>query len=375
MAGRSLRESRPRGEAAPVSRARSPSRPVLSQNAGMARSGPVADTVERLFTILRIIPREPRRIDAAGIERRLRDEGIRVSRRSVQRDLERIAARMTALQAVAEGRRLWWSWMKDAPMVEVPGMGLAAAVTLEMVRRHLLASLPRSTVKSLRPWFDRSQEVLAEQAGKAMARWPKKVRVVPRGLPLRPPDVDEAVLDAVSAALLEERRLILSYKPRGAARAKDYELHPLALVVRDGVVTLLATARDYDDVLRFVLHRATSASVSPLASRRLPGFDLDAFLADGGAGFPFGGRPVRLVADVDRETARTLLETALSDDQRLVEREDGTFRLTATVPDTLELRAWIRSYGPSMEVISPAALRAEVARDARALAKRYGGRG
>jgi len=337
----------------------------------MSRLGPTADTVERLLAILRIVPREPRRIDAGSIERRLSEEGIRISRRSVQRDLERIAARMPALRCETEGRRFWWSWERDAPMVEIPGMGIAAAVTLEMVRRHLTVTLPRSSVRNLAPWFDRAKIVLGEQAGRAMARWPGKVRVVARGFPLRPPDITPAVFDAVSEALLEDRRLRLSYRARGASRAKEYETNPLGLVVRDGLVTLLATAWDYDEVLRFHLHRATAAESLDSPARQVPGFDLDAFLAAGGVGFPLGGEPLGLVALVDEEIAVTLRETPIAADQNLLPSSDDQFRLTATVPDTLELRGWIRSYGPSIEIVRPTALRDEVARDARAAARIY----
>ena len=37
------------------------------------------------------------------------------------------------------------------------------------------------------------------------------------------------------------------------------------------------------------------------------------------------------------------------------------------------LRWWLRSFGPNVEVLGPASLRAELAAEARALARSYGG--
>jgi predicted DNA-binding transcriptional regulator YafY len=47
---------------------------------------------------------------------------------------------------------------------------------------------------------------------------------------------------------------------------------------------------------------------------------------------------------------------------QVVEREaDGALRWRATVSGTIEIRSWILSWGPDVEVLSPAGLRAEVA--------------
>jgi hypothetical protein len=50
----------------------------------------------------------------------------------------------------------------------------------------------------------------------------------------------------------------------------------------------------------------------------------------------------------------TFYETPISEDQRLEELPGGTVRLTATVNDTHELRAWLRGFGSRIAVLSPA---------------------
>jgi predicted DNA-binding transcriptional regulator YafY len=49
------------------------------------------DTILRFLTMLQMLPRAPRKIDTATLERRLRDEGYTVTRRTIQRDLHQMA--------------------------------------------------------------------------------------------------------------------------------------------------------------------------------------------------------------------------------------------------------------------------------------------
>jgi predicted DNA-binding transcriptional regulator YafY len=51
----------------------------------------MSETILRFLTMLRMLPRAPRKIDTATIERMLRDEGYSVTRRTIQRDLHQLA--------------------------------------------------------------------------------------------------------------------------------------------------------------------------------------------------------------------------------------------------------------------------------------------
>jgi len=336
----------------------------------MARQGSISETLFRHWQMLRLIPRAPRKIDAGALERLLKQEGIEVQRRSIQRDLESLAATFTALECDERSKPYGWSWSRDAPVLEVPPMSTATAVTLELVRAYLVQTLPRTTLKSLDPYFQRAKEILGATAGAKLARWPRKVRVVPRGLPLAPPNVSTKVLDVVYASLLEERRFRARYRPRGAKADKEYDVNPLGLVVRHGALVLVCTFRDYEDVNHVLLHRMSDAELLAAPSRTPRGFDLDAHIDRGGVAFP-QGPPLKLEALVSKQAALTLQETALGKDQELTPYDDDHETLKATVPNTFELRAWLRSYGAAIEVLAPKALRAEMADSAKETAKRY----
>ncbi len=71
---------------------------------------------------------------------------------------------------------------------------------------------------------------------------------------------------------------------------------------------------------------------------------------------------------LDKQSAFSVAECPLADRQELVPDGDG-FSLTAVVPNTLELRQWIRSLGPSAEVLEPGFLRTQIAEEIDALSR------
>ena len=108
-------------------------------------------------------------------------------------------------------------------------------------------------------------------------------------------------------------------------------------------------------------------------TRRLPAsFDLDADIRTGGFEYPEGG-PIQLVALFQWGAARHLQETPLSDDQRIVDEDDGRVRLSGTVNDTWLLRWRLLGFGANVEVLEPATLREEMAGTARRMVWRVTG--
>ena len=100
------------------------------------------------------------------------------------------------------------------------------------------------------------------------------------------------------------------------------------------------------------------------------GFRLDDYLASGALNFGKGERIV-LEAIFTNEAAEHLYETPLSADQQIKPLDQERVTVTATVMDTPQLAWWLLAFGDMVEVVKPAALRAEMARTAEALARLY----
>ena len=111
-----------------------------------------------------------------------------------------------------------------------------------------------------------------------------------------------------------------------------------------------------EKLYQLALHRMRAATVFEVAASRPADFDVDAYIAQGEFGFP-GGGTFRLVAVFDRGAGLPLIETPLSKDQKVVEIDEHSIRIEATVADTQELRWWLQSFGSEVEVLKPVRLR------------------
>ena len=327
------------------------------------------DTLMRQWAMLRVIPRSPRRIDAPAIHARLRDLGMVVSLRTVQRDLNTLAE---AFPLSFDGSKpQGWSWRDGAGQLEVPSMDAHAALTFNLVEQYMQHLLPRSTLSHMAPWFATAAGVANAQAS-AVTAWRHKLRVVPHTLNKVPAPIDADIQATVYNALLQEQQLEVNYRAISTGlEAKTYPVHPLGLVVMEQVVYLVCTVKDYQDPRFLALHRVDAAQLLDSPSRRPAGFDIDRFIVKE-FGIRRGDGPLNLVLRVRGVLAKYLAETPLAPGQTMQPADEGWMRVQARVQDTVQLHNWIRSLGPDAVVEAPAALRARVREDALALAGLYG---
>lgn len=307
------------------------------------------DTLLRQWAMLRLIPRYPRRIDTNRIRDELDKLGYEITLRSIQRDLNKLSAvlPLSSDQSKPQG---WW-WQADADLLEIPGLDPQSALVFKMAEQHLKQILPAATLDSMRPWFKAANGVLEKQS-EGVGQWMDKVRIIPRGQPLLPPTVDAAVQASVYQAIFENQRLSITYAPHGVADAKEYEVNPIALVQRDHLIYIVCTLWEYDNPMLLVLHRVRTAALLDKATWLPEGFDLDTYIAQGELAYRLGP-PIKLIADFDPATAVIFFETPLSEDQTIIQVESGLLRVTATVADTKQLRAWLRGFGRHVDVVMP----------------------
>jgi predicted DNA-binding transcriptional regulator YafY len=80
---------------------------------------------------------------------------------------------------------------------------------------------------------------------------------------------------------------------------------------------------------------------------------------------------VEVVLRFAPSVASRVAEATWHPSQRLERQTDGSLVWRATVPGTVEIRFWILSWGPDVEVLSPPGLREEIAERLRAAARTY----
>jgi predicted DNA-binding transcriptional regulator YafY len=328
------------------------------------------ETLLRQWQTLRMIPRHPRKITATALCASLNQDGFAVGKRTVERDLQSLAM-IFPLVSDERSKPFGWSWQKDAPAFDLPGISNSEAITLLLSREHLRNLLPASTIAQLQPYFALAEQKLsALEQHSGIAGWQHKVRVIPPTQPLLAPKIDEAVQATLHEALLNERQCNVTYQKREATESENYPVHALGLVQRGQVLYLVCTIKAYPQLRLLALHRIRAAELMSEAISKPADFDLDKYIASGALGW-FPKETIHLNAIFTAEVAAHLYETPLSEDQTMTELPDGRIQLTATVQETLQLRWWLQGFGDAVEVVEPVHLRKQIAESVHHLAERY----
>jgi len=314
----------------------------------------MSDTLMRQWQMLRLIPRHPSKVSTTQLIHSLADAGFEVTPRTLQRDLVKLSE-IYPLISDERSKPFGWSWRSGAAVMDIPSMDSHTALAYWLADQHLKPLLPKTTLKKLQAHFDAATDVLNKiSTDQGAPAWRNKVRVLHRGPNLKSPVIDEDVQNNVYDALLRNRKLSITYHPRNNGE-KEYELHPLGLVLKDGISYLVCTIWDYTDIRLLTLHRIEQSEVLDIPIDVPESFNLDEYIASGELDFVIDGS-IKFKAIFSKEAAFYLEERPLSDDQCIADVDDKV-ELTATIHDTSELRWWLLSFGDQVEVLEPKGMR------------------
>ncbi|WP_326518283.1 helix-turn-helix transcriptional regulator [Acinetobacter sp. CAAS 2-6] len=284
----------------------------------------------------------------------LQREGIDISLRTIQRDLNQISQRfpIESNKTVPQG----WRWRSDAPIQSLPHMTSSQAVTFMMVEEHLKHLLPPSLIEEMNPWFDLARRSLSTQNN--VRQWVNRVRIVPATQPLIPPVVERQAQQAIYEGLLQDKQIECLYRSR-AAQGEDrrYTLNPLGLVQKGAIIYLVCTRHDKSDVQTFALHRFKSATVLNSRALHPVDFNIDEYIESGALGFRVDfnipTHQVQLHLVMHENDASYFYESQLSKDQIIQPYHENQVEVIATVPFTSQLVWWLRSFGKKIISIRP----------------------
>ena len=328
------------------------------------------DVIMRHLAMLRLIPTHPHSMTTRQLGDKLRalNDEYDVSARTIQRSLEHLSGRFP-ISCELRGRAHHWFWTDPDALVQIPSMSASTAFALKMAKDHLQPIMPSSTLALLDAYFKHAEQVLA---GTALGDWPERSAVIAPGPRLEAPSVQVAVQDAVYTGLLENRRINVTYQSRGEGRERAFELHPLGIVVRAGILYLVATAWNYEDVRQYALHRMSKALAMDEPAQRPPDFDLIHYIQEAsGFSYPVSDANLHLRALFDEGAVLHLRESRLGTDQCLTTQDDGRVLLEVTVKDNADLRWWLLGFGSGVGVLAPQLLRDEIWQEVRRMSDVY----
>lgn len=321
----------------------------------------------RQWEMLNLIPMIGDGKSPSELTKELVDRGYKIDVRQVQRDVNTLAE-VFNLKVTVINKAQFWKRAKGISF-DMPCMTLPDALSLYLVEETLKKSLPASMYEVLEDRFRQAEKQLVE-IGKLnhKAHWAKKIKTVLPTMPMLSPEINSGVLATVQEALIDDKQVELDYVTRDG-RENTYRLNPLGIVNR-GVVSYLIGCKLHETKPQlYALHRIRNATNTFEVAKRLENFDLDEYIDKGELNFG-NGKEIKFSAWIDDNLAKTLNETPLSIDQKLIEGGEYV-KLIATVPDTYQLTWWIMSQGDSLEVIAPVGLRRKIAGLLRDAADQY----
>lgn len=283
-----------------------------------------------------------------------------------------------SVESVRRGRALYWRKRKGARSLGTTTASTISfddALALQTLHRFSGRQMPTFVSESLLPMLEAAERRLAmpnNDLERGYAAWGSKVSIEPGVFPLKAPPVDAGIFSTVTRALFLERRLGIVYRPRSnPGNAARRDVLPLGLVEVGDIIYLVASIAGKPAPAMYRLNRIASAEISLESFVYPPNFKLDAYVKEQRQFDFFVEGVIPVVLRFANPRGDHLLESPLSEDQ--VHRIVGEhLEVRGTVVLSQRFRWWLRSFGPYVEVLEPASLRAELAAEAAALARIYG---
>lgn len=288
-------------------------------------------------------------------------EQLEVSVATARRDLEALSAAGIPVYP-QPGRGGGWSLLGGA-RTDLSGLTATEAQALFLLAGPAAATAPqvksalRKLVRALPGTFRADAEAAADAVVVDPARWGE------------PDRARSEMVDALQAAVVRRRKVRLTYADR-AGQQTERMVDPLGLVDKDDVWYLLAGTAHGQRTFR--VDRIRDAVVTDLAAQRPPDFRLPAAW--------------QLVVE-EMERRRSLLSATVLVDARFVpvlqsqfgrhcevldSVRDGRRRVRLAAPTARTIAEQVAGWGARIEVLEPAAVRAELARIGTELTARYG---
>ncbi|SKA16367.1 proteasome accessory factor B [Trichlorobacter thiogenes] len=176
------------------------------------------------------------------------------------------------------------------------------------------------------------------------------------------------LLSELRRALLYQYRVKLSYS-RSGKEAALYEIDPYTLVLAKGGLYLLAHAHNRSAVRLFAVERIAGITVTRQRFEMPDEFNPEQHFSDA-----FGlvtDQPMQLKICFDAEVAHMVRDRVWRPDQTVVTEPDGSVLLSFEAAGSLEILAWVLSYGRHAELLEPPELRKELKRQIKGLREIY----
>jgi predicted DNA-binding transcriptional regulator YafY len=316
-------------------------------------------TTLRHLEMLRKIPVYPGRpITTTELYHHLIDEGFRVSKRTVERDLLKLAE-IGSLYSneAAEGNA--WGCIGDGHNKKL-AMQPSEALMLVLSEKLLLHTMPIEYAQRIGARIEKAKALLS--AGNALGKWQDKLQVISDGYPLINNNsmLHDDTREIIYECVLRECQINIYYQANNKEAPLAFCLNPLGIIIRGQSHYLVATKNTSPEKpFLFLFHRIKSADSRYKKMDMPSSFTMADYYAKNPSGWILtnDGQVETIWLKVKGFALDTLTHNRLADDQTLGIRENGWTMVQFTTVPTYDLLAWILRYGDDVILESPQHLR------------------
>ncbi len=323
------------------------------------------DRTERFYKIDKLLRQHPTVSFATLLA------ALEVSRATLKRDLDYLRTRLNApieWSRAAGGYRLALHADPASAAHELPGLWFSATeIHALLTMQHLLAHLDAGGLLTphITPLMKRLNALLGGEDTEA-AEVRRRVRII--GLAQRP--VQPRHFQCVGTALVQRKRLALTYAARGTGQATEREVSPLRLVHYRDNWYLDGWCHLRQGLRNFAVDAITEAHLLDTPAKEVSDTKLDALF---GPGYGiFSGSRIRWARlRFSPERARWVASEQWHPQQEGKPQADGSYLLRIPYADHRELIMDILKHGTHCEVLGPPGLRQAVAAEVGEMAVKY----
>lgn len=323
---------------------------------GLAMS---TNTTLRHLEMLRKIPVSPGApITTRDLHQHLIDEGFQVSKRTVERDLLKLAE-IGGLYSdeSAEGNSwgsIWEGHNKKSAMQPTE------ALMLILSEKLLLQTMPIEYAQRIGERIEKAKLLLS--AGNALGKWQDKLQVISDGYPLINNNsmLDDHTREIIYECVLKECQINIHYQAKDKDTPRNYCLNPLGIIIRGQSHYLVATkTTSPEKPLLFLFHRIKSAEDRYKKTNMPSSFMMADYYAKNPSGWILKNESQieTIKLNVKGYALDTLLHNKLAKDQKLEHLADGWAKVQFTCIPTYDLVAWMLRFGADVICESPAHLK------------------
>jgi len=320
------------------------------------------DQLARQWRILQSLIASRRGKSAADLARELEYHW-----RTVYRDLEALQlAGFPIFTDRVDGKNLWSVLDSARHHIPIP-LNLTELMALYFSRGMMTVLKGTVFYESLETFFRKIKATLPAETIHYLDRLEDSFEVGSK--PYRPCGQLRDSIDTISEAAAQRKIIEIEYFTMSRKEKTRRKVAPYKIWFFDGAFYLVGNCGLREDIRIFAIDRIKSLELTGETFEMPQDFKVEEFMQSSFG--VFHGKPQNVRIRFASEVAGYISEKIWHRTQKIKPQKDGSLIFEARVAGTDEIKFWLMTWGSKAEVLAPAALRDEIAAEAKAMLKNY----